>query len=109
MLEDEITAANSEKRLRGRRRLSEMILVAFHQACDQADLEVAEQLIKILEMVLHRPTHHPERRRKETFVGAYTRLWHLHHTRQGQAESREGYHHALQVGEKWLEEKKQTE
>ena len=34
------------------RRLSDKILIAFHQACDQADFEVAERLLKILETII---------------------------------------------------------
>ena len=36
------------------RRLSDKILIAFHQACDQGDFEVAKQLIQLLEMMLTR-------------------------------------------------------
>ena len=36
-------------------RLSDHILVAFHQACDQGDLEVAEQLLKVLDMLIAAP------------------------------------------------------
>jgi hypothetical protein len=32
-----------------RRRLSDKILIAFHQACDQADLEAAQRLLSILD------------------------------------------------------------
>jgi hypothetical protein len=31
------------------RRLSDKILIAFHQACDQADFEVAGRLLNVLE------------------------------------------------------------
>jgi hypothetical protein len=34
-----------------KRRLSDEILTAFHQACDQGDLEVAERLAGILDMM----------------------------------------------------------
>ena len=34
------------------RRLSNWVLIAFHLACDQRDLEVADQPIAILEHVL---------------------------------------------------------
>ena len=34
-----------------RRRLSDKILIAFHHACDQADLEVAEQLLSMLDTI----------------------------------------------------------
>ena len=37
------------------RRLSDKILIAFHQACDLADFEVAERLLKVVETVLAVP------------------------------------------------------
>lgn len=64
------------------RRLSDKILVAFHQACDQADFEVAEQLLRVLEMMLTRRSVSPDanrRRNIETLVAAHERLWHLRH------------------------------
>jgi len=64
------------------RRLSDKILVAFHQACDQADFEVAEQLLRVLEMMLtRRPVSADINRRRniETLVAAHERLWHLRH------------------------------
>lgn len=61
------------------RRLSDKILVAFHQACDQQDLEVAEQLLRVVETLLHRPAAgDPNRRRSlDSLVAAHERLWHL--------------------------------
>ena len=64
------------------RRLSDKILVAFHHACDQADFEVAEQLLQILEMMLtRRPVTQDGTRRRnmESLVAAHERLWHLRH------------------------------
>ncbi|MBY0338116.1 MAG: hypothetical protein K2X11_15990 [Acetobacteraceae bacterium] len=64
------------------RRLSDKILVAFHQACDQGDFEVADQLLRILEMMLRRRAVAPDanrRRNIETLVAAHERLWHLRH------------------------------
>lgn len=64
------------------RRLSDKILVAFHQACDQSDFEVADQLLRLLEMMLTRRTVAPDanrRRNIETLVAAHERLWHLRH------------------------------
>ena len=65
------------------RRLSDKILIAFHQACDQGDFEVAEQLLKVLAMMIAAPRLPPrggERRRdKETLVAAHERLWQLRH------------------------------
>jgi hypothetical protein len=68
------------------RRLSDKILVAFHQACDQADFEVAEQLLRVLEMMLTRrqvPPDSNRRRNIETLVAAHERLWHLRHPDAG--------------------------
>jgi hypothetical protein len=64
------------------RRLSDKILIAFHQACDQADFEVAEQLLHILEQMLkRRPTSSDTNRRRsmESLVAAHERLWYLRH------------------------------
>ncbi|CAH2599876.1 conserved protein of unknown function [Rhodovastum atsumiense] len=68
------------------RRLSDKILIAFHHACDQADLEVAEQLLHILENMLTRRPFTPEgnrRRSIESLVAAHERLWHLRHPEDG--------------------------
>lgn len=64
------------------RRLSDKILIAFHHACDQSDFEVAEQLLRILEMMLTRRPPSPDtnrRRNMESLVAAHERLWHLRH------------------------------
>jgi hypothetical protein len=64
------------------RRLSDKILVAFHQACDAQDLAVAEQLLKTLESMLTRrgvPAEQNRRRALESLVAAHERLWHLRH------------------------------
>jgi hypothetical protein len=64
------------------RRLSDEILAAFHAACDQRDLEVAERLLAVLAMVLSPrlpPEGAPDRRNQESLVAAYERLWHLRH------------------------------
>lgn len=64
------------------RRLSDKVLIAFHHACDQADFEVAEQLLHILEMMLTRRPLTPDgtrRRNIESLVAAHERLWHLRH------------------------------
>ncbi|MCX7374266.1 MAG: hypothetical protein NTW56_17845 [Alphaproteobacteria bacterium] len=64
------------------RRLSDKVLIAFHHACDQADLEVADQLLRTLEMMLTRRATNPDanrRRNIETLVAAHERLWHLRH------------------------------
>jgi len=64
------------------RRLSDKILVAFHQACDQGDLEVAEQLLYVLEMMLKCRLIGQDKRKDRdlnTLVAAHERLWQLRH------------------------------
>jgi hypothetical protein len=65
------------------RRLSDHIMIAFHHACDQGDLEVAGLLLKVLEMMIAAPRlPHPggdRRRETETLVAAHERLWPLRH------------------------------
>ncbi|MFT8242442.1 hypothetical protein [Roseomonas sp. BN140053] len=64
------------------RRLSDKILIAFHHACDQEDYEIAEELLRLLEMMLtRRPVQPDANRRKniESLVAAHERLWLLKH------------------------------
>ncbi len=64
------------------RRLSDALLKAFHQACDQRDVEVATRLADILDEMLTRgPIGQApvERRRVETTAEVHLRLWHLIH------------------------------
>ena len=64
------------------RRLSDKLFLAFHQACDTMNLDVAEQLLGILEKMMSKPHTANEgnrRRNMETLVAAYERLWHLRH------------------------------
>ncbi|MGH7122279.1 MAG: hypothetical protein ACREFP_25350 [Acetobacteraceae bacterium] len=64
------------------RRLSDKVLVAFHQACDQVDLEVAERLLGVLELMVTRRRTTPDQQRRramEGLVAAHERLWHLRH------------------------------
>lgn len=91
----ELAMAEEERDLQGRdagraavgqprhtRRLSDKILIAFHHACDQGDFEVAEELLRILEMMLtRRPVPPDANRRKnmESLVAAHERLWLLRH------------------------------
>lgn len=68
------------------RRLSDKVLIAFHQACDQGDFEVAEQLLRVLEtMVMRRPNVPDVNRRRhiESLVAAHERLWVLRHPEAG--------------------------
>ena len=62
------------------RRLPDKVLVAFHHACDTEDLEVAEHLVRVLELMLtRRPAQGDGNRRRsmESLVAAHERLWHL--------------------------------
>lgn len=64
------------------RRLSDKVLIAFHHACDQADYEVGEQLLHVLEMMLRRRVMSPDlnrRRSMDSLVAAHERLWSLRH------------------------------
>jgi hypothetical protein len=64
------------------RRLSDKVMITFHYACDQADLEVAEQLLRVLEMMLTRQPLTPDgnrRRNMEGLVAAHERFWALRH------------------------------
>jgi hypothetical protein len=89
MAEDEITGDSAVAEGRGAgftprhtRRLSDKILIAFHHACDQADYEVAEDLLRILETMLTRRVLSPDsnrRRNIESLVAAHERLWLLKH------------------------------
>ena len=70
------------RRSQKRRRLSDMVLMAFHTACDRGDLEVADELLGILELMLRRgpPAGRAERRvDAQPLVAAHERLWALRH------------------------------
>ena len=65
-----------------RRRVSDHVMVAFHAACDQGDLEVAQRLLTVVEFMLRRPPPggRPERRAQvDPLVAAHERLWGLRH------------------------------
>ena len=71
---------------RKQRRLSDLILIAFHSACDQEDFEVAGRLIGIVERMLlgGAPGGRPERRNDfPPRVAAHERLWTLRHPEAG--------------------------
>jgi hypothetical protein len=64
------------------RRLSDWVLITFHFACDQGDLEVADRLIATLDHMLHRAPleGRPDRRiNTQGLVAAHERLWALRH------------------------------
>jgi hypothetical protein len=83
--ETETPARGPQTAPRYSRRLSDKILIAFHHACDQADYDIAEQLLQVIENLLtRRPVIADGNRRRsmETLVAAHERLWHLRHERQ---------------------------
>ena len=62
------------------RRLSDKIFLAFDHACDTAELDVAHNLLIILEEMFVRPSSHPKQDRRkniESVVVAHQRLWAL--------------------------------
>jgi hypothetical protein len=70
------------------RRLSDKILIAFHQACDQADYQVAESLLAVLETMLKRRATElggSSRHAVDSLVAAHERLWNLKHPDEGHA------------------------
>lgn len=76
---------------RQQRRLPDRILVAVHQACDLEELQVAANLLSILEVVLVQPGGSllAHRRAVEGAVAAYERLWHLRRSRTHQPDPTE--------------------
>jgi hypothetical protein len=69
-----------QKGKHSKRRLSDTILVAFHFACDQGDIEIAWELLNALEFMTMRQPKLPagrERRVKEALVAAHERLWQM--------------------------------
>ncbi len=65
------------------RRLSDKIAIAFHNACDEGDVEVAERLLAVLERMINPPLGPPNgsyRRSKDSLVAAHERLWLLRHS-----------------------------
>jgi hypothetical protein len=62
------------------RQVSDRILVAFHHACDQGDLEVAGKLLAVLEKMLTRLLAVGSSRHDSGgLVAAHERLWNLMH------------------------------
>jgi hypothetical protein len=61
--------------------VSDEVLIAFHYACDQGDIEVAVPLLEVLEFMTkwRRSTPLRDRRSRGTLVAAHERLWALRH------------------------------
>jgi hypothetical protein len=79
---EQLDQSNERHPPRQKRRLSDMVLVAFHHACDQSDIEVASELLHVLDFMTMRHPNLPtgrERRVQEGLVAAHERLWLLRH------------------------------
>jgi hypothetical protein len=61
------------------RRLTDKLLLAFHQACEQQDLEAARRLLDVLDLMWLREADAPRGRRRggNYLVPARERFWHL--------------------------------
>ncbi len=85
VIEEDGTRESGGGAPRHSRRLSDKILVAFHHACDVSDFDVADNLLRTLEMMLTRrpmPSGAGRRRNMESLVAAHERLWHLRNPEQ---------------------------
>ena len=86
---------------RQNRRLPERILIAAHQACDLGDLDVAAQLLSILETIVGQsrgPVDPVRRRVMESLIAAHQRMWHLRYangTQAGSSRPSPGFHEAV--------------
>jgi hypothetical protein len=68
------------------KRLADKILVAFHHACDQGDVQVASELLGVLDFMATRKPPLPTsevRRPDRGLVGAHERLWQLRNPENG--------------------------
>ncbi len=74
-------ASGVDGSIRHTRRLSDKILLAFHQACDQGQLGLAAELLKCCEAALGRqlPSGGDRRATDEVMIAAFERLWFLRH------------------------------
>lgn len=68
------------------RRLNDRVLLAFHQACEQQDVEVARRLLDVLDFMWLRDVDAPWGRRRNVnyLVPARERFWHLLYVAQSQ-------------------------
>jgi hypothetical protein len=81
-LEAEPPSAGGAPAQRYTRRLSDKVLMAFHFACDQSDVEVARPLLDVLELMTRRRPASPDGREHrviESLVAAHERLWQIQH------------------------------
>jgi hypothetical protein len=60
--------------------LSQKILLAFHQACDQRDIEVAWELLNVLNFMAMKGTPTRSTGEVRRLIAAHERLWLLRHS-----------------------------
>jgi hypothetical protein len=68
------------KRPQRERRLSDKVRIAFHTACDEGAVEIAERLLSQLDQIIHHPWRLPagfDRRRSESLTAPAERLMNL--------------------------------
>ena len=85
--QDETADGPVAQRTPGRRRVADRVLAAVHAACDQGELDVAAELLTVLEALVTRgpPAADPQRRRNlEALAAAHERLWYLRHPGTGE-------------------------
>jgi hypothetical protein len=66
--------------MRYTRRLTDKILIAFHSACDQNDIDAAGPLLDVLDFMVRRASvdrRSRDHRTEESVFAAHERLWHL--------------------------------
>jgi hypothetical protein len=69
---------------RGSRRLADKILVSFHLACDQGELEIADALLRTCELaVAHGHGRADPRADDDRLSAAFERIWFLHFSEEG--------------------------
>jgi hypothetical protein len=75
-------ATSAQRTMKGKRRLWDHVLGAFHSACDDGNLAAAADLLGILSLMVRRgdPRGRPDRRNNGLpLIAAHERLWSLRH------------------------------
>lgn len=71
-----MSSPRDSRQPRPSRRLSDKIFHAFHQACDQGDVEVAKLLLYILELTASKPAAAWDRRKmKQDLIEAHKKVF----------------------------------
>jgi hypothetical protein len=79
--------AEAARRPRNSRRLADKILVAFHQACEEGEADIAEALLNCCEWAIAEGCGRCDGRADdERLMAAFERLWFLRHRAVQKAE-----------------------